>query len=124
MSSGRINTYRDLIACQRGMSLVLAVYRATDATPDSETFGLRSRMRRSAVSLPSNIAEGYGRESTQDSLRFLCLPRGSLYELRTQVEIAQSPGYLTLRPDLDSLLGETDRVSQGLIRGIERSDRQ
>ena len=123
MSDGRINSYRDLIAWQRAMSLVVAVYRATEALPDSEKFGLRSQMRRSAVSIPSNIAEGYGRESTQDYLRFLCVARGSLYELRTQFEICASLDYLIGDEALTGLLAETDRVLHGLIRGVERSAR-
>jgi four helix bundle protein len=94
MGSGEINSYRDLIAWQRGMSLVLAVYRVTETMPVAEKFGLTSQMRRCAVSIPSNIAEGYGRESTNDYLRFLCVARGSPFELRTQYEISQSLGYL------------------------------
>ena len=91
--------------------------------PDSERFGLRSQMRRSAVSIPSSFAEGYGRESTQDDVRFLCVGRGSLYELRTQFEISVSLGYLIDDEELAALLAETDRVLHGSIRGVERSTR-
>lgn len=123
MGSGEINSYRDLIAWQRGMSLVLAVYRVTETMPVAEKFGLTSQMRRCAVSIPSNIAEGYGRESTNDYVRFLCVARGSLFEPRTQYEIAQALGYLPEDTDVSALLSETDRVLHGLIRGIEKSVR-
>lgn len=123
MSDGRISTYRDLIAWQQAMSLVLSAYRATESMPDSERFGLRSQIRRSAVSVPSSIAEGYGRESTQDYVRFLCVARGSLYELRTQFEISVSLGYLIDDEELAAMLAETDRVLHGSIRGVERSAR-
>lgn len=121
MGDGEINSYRDLIAWQRAMSLVLAVYRATEAMPAAEKYGLTAQMRACAVSIPSNIAEGYGRESTRDYVRFLCVARGSLYELKTHVEIALSLGIMRDNSPLSSLLEETTRVLHGLIRGVERS---
>lgn len=70
------------------MDLVLIIYKLTETFPDSEKFGLISQMKRSAVSVPSNVAEGYGRRSKNDYKRFLHISQGSLYELETQLIIA------------------------------------
>ena len=90
-----IKTYRDLLVWQKAMALVTDTYALTKKYPKDELFGLCSQTRRSAVSVPSNIAEGYGRRSTQDYLRFLNVSLGSLYELQTQLEIAGNLGYLS-----------------------------
>jgi four helix bundle protein len=71
------------------MELVFEIYKATKKFPNDECFGLTSQMRRCAVSIPSNIAEGYGRNSQNDFARFLQISAGSLYELQTQIEISQ-----------------------------------
>jgi len=92
---GEIKTYRDLVVWQKAMALVTAVYRITKNFPKEESFGLTSQMRRSAVSVPSNIAEGYGRHSTNDYIRFLQIAMGSVYELQTQLEIARNLEYVT-----------------------------
>ena len=102
------------------MQLAKAVYRVTATMPGTERFGLTSQMRRAAVSVPSNIAEGHGRESRGDYIRFLKTARGSLMELQTQLILSMDLGFLTSDPELDNLLSETDRVLQGLIRGVER----
>lgn len=119
-----MKTFRDIVAWQRGMQLAKAVYTATDAMPNTERFGLTMQMRRSAVSVPSNIAEGYGRHSKSDFLRFLRTARGSLFELQTQMELAQALTMLDRDPELEALSKETDRVLQGFIRGLEESDDQ
>lgn len=76
------------------MSVVLLVYGKTKGFPKEETFGLTSQIQRSVVSIPSNIAEGYGRNSTGDYIRFLQIASGSLYEFQTQLEICFRLGYL------------------------------
>ena len=114
-----IRTYRDLIAWQRAMQLVRFVYAATNAMPDSERFGLTDQMRRAAVSIPSNIAEGYARQTTADYIKFLRTARGSLAELSTQLEIAISLDLLKNNPEVSDTLAETDRVLQGLIRSLD-----
>ena len=83
-----IKSYRDLFVWQKAMELVTAVYAIPKVFPKEEQYGLTAQIRRSAVSVPSNIAEGYGRNSTLDYTRFLQIARGSLYELQTQLEIA------------------------------------
>jgi four helix bundle protein len=117
---GEIKTFRDLIAWQRAMQLAKEVYKATSLIPDSERFGLTSQMRRAAVSIPSNIAEGHGRQSLQDYIRFLKTARGSLMELQTQMLLAQDLGFIRSAGELTDLLSETDRVLQGLIRSLEK----
>ena len=115
----KVSTYRDLIAWQRAMALARAVYAQTKGMPSDERFGLTSQMRRAAVSIPSNIAEGHARQSRADYLRFLRNARGSLAELMTQTELCQSLDLMTPARELSDLLAETDRVLQGLIRGLE-----
>jgi four helix bundle protein len=97
------------------------VYRATAAFPPDERFGLVSQLRRAAVAVPSNIAEGYGRGSTQEYLRFLRIARGSLYEVETQLAIATRLGLSAGGACDDSLAAtkECGRVLAGLIRSIE-----
>ena len=94
--SGKIRTYKDLIVWQKAVELVVAVYEVTGAFPDSEKFGLVNQLRRAAVSVPSNIAEGYGRGSTNDYLRFLKIAAGSCNEIETQIEIAHRLEYMTI----------------------------
>ena len=84
-----IQTYKDLIVWQRAMDLVEAVYELTKEFPKSETYGLISQMRRCAVSIPSNIAEGRRRGSKKDYRQFLVIAYGSGAELETQIEIAK-----------------------------------
>jgi len=86
----QVNRYQDLIAWQKAIALVKNVYEATSGFPQKETFGLTSQMRRSAVSIPSNIAEGQGRATRGEFHQFLGHARGSLYELETQLVIASS----------------------------------
>lgn len=102
------------------MQLAKDVHVASKGMPDSEKFGLTSQMRRSAVSVPSNIAEGYARQSTDEYIRFLKIARGSLAELSTQVELASSLELMNCSPNLTDLLAETDRVLQGLIRSLQK----
>lgn len=114
-----IRTYRDIIAWQRGRSLVKEVYTATRSMPADERFGLTLQMRRAAVSIPSNIAEGYARGTTPDFLRHLRIARGSIAELDTQHLLCVDLSYLTEKPAVVDLLAETDRVLQGLIHSLE-----
>ena len=84
--------YRQLVVWQRSMEMVEAVYALTDSLPEAERFGLASQLQRSAVSVPSNIAEGYARTHTKDYLRHLSYARGSLAEVETQVIICVRVG--------------------------------
>jgi len=88
-----MKTYRDLIVWQKSMDLVLLVYNTTKQFPKEEMYNLTSQIRRSVV--PSNIAEGYGRNSSADYVRLLQIVSGSLYELQTQLEICERMEYLS-----------------------------
>src|SRR4051794_24684844 len=85
---GVINSFRDLRVWQAGMDLVEEVYRATDAFPRTETYGLATQLQRAAVSVPSNIAEGHTRAYTKDYLHHVAIAHGSLAEVQTQIELA------------------------------------
>ena len=89
-----IRNYQDLIVWQRSIDLVEALYRITERLPLNEQFGLTAQMRRSAVSVPSNIAEGYGRQATREYRHHLLISRGSLLELETQLVLCQKLNYL------------------------------
>ena len=103
------------------MDLVIAIYRATEGFPAKEQFGLTSQMRRAAVSVPSNIAEGQGRSATADYVRFLRIARGSLQEIETQVELSRRLGYLAdnKAEELQEKSAEICRILAGLIRSLE-----
>src|ERR1700752_2982669 len=88
-------SYRDLVAWKKAMALARLVYEVTSGFPKSETFGLMSQMRRAAVSIPSNIAEGQARHSKREFTHFLRNTRGSLAELETQTLLSKDLGYLT-----------------------------
>jgi four helix bundle protein len=115
-----VQSYRDLVVWQKSMALVREVYRYTQSFPKAEAFGLTTQLRRAAVSVPSNIAEGQGRLSTGEFKQFLGHARGSLLELETQILIAQDLGYLPA-DQIHYLLqraAETGRVLNGLLGSL------
>ena len=89
-----MKSYRDLIVWQKSMSWVTIVYSLTSKIPESEKFGLISQIRRSSVAIPSNIAEGCGRQGANETIHFLHISRGSLFELETQLYLASDLGFL------------------------------
>ena len=121
-----IRSYRDLIAWQKGMALCKQVYAATRGFPAEERFGLTAQLRRAVVSVPSNIAEGYGRRRRQDYVRYLDMALGSLCELETQVILGKELGFGD--PELLAacleLAQETGRVLFGLAESVKRSERR
>jgi four helix bundle protein len=115
--------YRDLVVWQKAMNLVEDVYRETARFPVEERYGLTAQMRRAAVSVPSNIAEGQGRRSSDDELvRFLQIALGSLCELETQLELSVRLHLLTAE-QMNRLRPASDEVGR-LINGLIRSKRQ
>ena len=123
-SLARIRSYRDLIAWQKAMDLVEHIYVATRNWPKAELYGLTNQVQRAAVSVPSNIAEGQGRTSTKEFLHHLSIARGSLFEVETQLLIAQRLSYLT-KTDADRLLseaGEISRLLSGLLRSLNNAN--
>jgi four helix bundle protein len=115
--------HHDLLAWQQAIKLVEVVYHATQSFPREELYGLTSQIRRSAVSVPSNIAEGAARLSTKEFLHFLVMARGSLSELETQLIIAQNLGYLTDTKKLFELLEKVFGLVGGLIKSMRTRDK-
>jgi four helix bundle protein len=114
-----VSSYRDLKVWQLGMEVAEQVYRLTAEFPKSEIYGLSSQMRRAAVSIPSNIAEGQGRDSTKEFLHFLAIAFGSLCELETQLLLARRFSYLSDK-DLQSILATLTATSK-TTRGLQKS---
>ncbi len=114
--------YRELIAWQKAMDLVKAVYKTTNNFPKEEIYGLTSQIRRAAVSVPSNIAEGQGRESTREFLHHLSIAYGSLMEVETQILIAESLTYAD-QAEIATILEKTAETGR-LINGLARSLKQ
>ncbi len=113
--------FKDLIAWQKTMDRANAVYDVTDAFPKRETYSLTDQIRRAAVSIPSNIAEGQAHYSNREFLHFLRHSRGSLAELETQILIARKRNYLS-EPQAAEILRSSDEVSRilsGLINSLK-----
>jgi four helix bundle protein len=117
-----VQDYRQLEVWQEAMNLVELVYKHSQDFPKEEMFGLRIQLRRAAVSVPSNIAEGSGRRSTREFLHQLSVSRGSLLEIQTQLEIASRLHYLTREQtvDLDQRLITVVRLLNGLMNALEK----
>ena len=114
-----IENYRDLKVWQQGIDLVEQVYARTASFPSEEKFGLTAQVRRAAVSIPSNIAEGWGRGSTKDYMHFLRIARSSLLEVETQLIIAHRLGYIE-EETLHTVLDQTE-VESRMLLSLQRS---
>jgi len=117
-----VQSYRDLIAWNKAMELVTEIYRVTKKFPKEEVFGLVRQLRRSAISIPSNIAEGKGRLSKGEFRQFLGNARGSLAEVETQILIAQNLFYLD-ESETNRLLTKVEEVGKvlnGLISAVKK----
>jgi len=120
-SPARIRTYRDLVAWQVGMDLVEKVYRVSAGFPGAEKYGLTAQMGRSSVSVPANIAEGFGRGRKAEFRHFLEISRGSLFELQTLAELCRRLGWIKGQPlkELRELAQRLDAVLKGLINSVK-----
>ncbi len=115
-----MKTYNELIVWQKSMTLVTSIYKTTKPFPKDENFGLTSQIKRSSVSIPSNIAEGFGRNSLKEFIRFLRISMGSLFELQTQIEIAFNLEYIS-KINFENLhkdSREIERMLASLIRKL------
>ena len=111
--------YTQLKVWQLSMDLAERIYRSTQCFPKYEVYGLSSQMQRAAVSIPSNIAEGHARDSTQEYLRFVSIALGSLAELEPQVMLAGRFQYLS-ENELQPLLSQTDEIHR-MLRGLQKA---
>ncbi|MCG2595019.1 four helix bundle protein [Ramlibacter sp. XY19] len=114
----QIRSYRDLLVWQRGMDLTSLVYRLSTELPADERFGLISQMRRAAVSVPANIAEGHQRSSTKDYLRFLSIASGSLAEVETLIELAARL-YSVRTTSIEDLVAQADELGK-MLRSLQQ----
>lgn len=122
-AAGKVRHYRELIVWQRSMELATELYTITEQLPKHETYGLVSQMRRAAVSIASNIAEGHARESTAEFAHHLSFSQGSVAELETQLLLSCRLGYLD-NANIErvfTLCSETGKMLRGLMRGLKRS---
>ncbi len=120
---GEYKTYKELDVWKKARAFVKEIYIITRDFPNEEKYGLMSQMRRCAVSIPSNIAEGYGRQFKKETLQFLHISRGSLYELETQIYIAYDLSFIS-EEKLNKLLADLEecrRLLSGLINYFEKN---
>jgi len=115
-----INSHKDLIVWQKGIRLSKQVYLLTSSFPKVEIYGLTSQMRRAAVSIPSNIAEGRSRNTRKDFIQFLRIALGSASELETQIEISKQLSFTKSESiqETELLLGEVSRMIMAMIKKL------
>ncbi len=118
-----VQSYRDFKVWQKAMDLTVEIYRLVELLPKKETYALSDQMRRSVVSIPSNIAEGQGRNSAKEFVQFLATARGSQCELETQLQICVKIGYLSEEDTANALnlCIEVNKMLNTLIRKIKQS---
>ena len=109
-------SYRSLIVWQKAMQFAKIVYAVVDTFPPAEKYAFSDQIRRAVVSIPSNIAEGCGRTTNRDYAHFLSIARGSLYETMTQLELAESIGYIDTIEEFESVAVEISRMLTTLIK--------
>ena len=117
-----LKNYKELKVWQRSYQLCLEIYKITKRFPNGERYGLTSQIRRAAVSVPSNIAEGYGRKTTLEYIRFLYIAYGSNCEMETQILLSGDLGYIETGKleILQEGIGEVERMLKALIKSLER----
>jgi four helix bundle protein len=118
----QVKHYPQLIAWKKAIALVTNIYSVTATFPRAEIYGLTSQLRRAAVSVPSNIAEGQGQATKGEFIQFLGHSRGSLFEVETQLEISRKLGYITPEQQtyLSNELSEVGRILNGLITSLQQ----
>ena len=117
-----LRRHHDLVAWQRAVGLVKEIYEVTASLPEAEKYGLSSQMRRAAVSIPSNIAEGAARRSRKEFLQSPYVARGSLAEIETQLVLCRELGYAKNSSALDQSVSELFSILGGLIKSLRRPD--
>jgi four helix bundle protein len=120
----RIQSHEDLEVWHRAMALAVAVYRATESMPKSETYGLTGQIRRSAVSVAANIAEGSARRTTRDLMHFLTIARGSLRETQTYLSLIERLSFQVQTDEASRLSNEVGRQLSALMRSLRESSEE
>ncbi len=117
-----LKNYKELKVWQRSYQLCLEIYKITKRFPNEEKYGLTSQIRRAAVSVPSNISEGYGRKTTPEYIRFLYIAYGSNCEMETQILLSGDLGYIETDKleNLQERMGEVERMLKALIKSLEK----
>jgi len=117
-----LKNYKELKVWQKSYDLCLEIYKITKRFPNGERYGLTSQIRRAAVSVPSNITEGYGRKTTPEYIRFLYIAYGSNCEMETQILLSGDLGYIDTGKleILQEGIGEVERMLKALIKSLER----
>ncbi len=118
----KINDYKDLLVWKKAMNIVVSVYDMTKQLPKDEVYGISNQMRRAAVSIPSNIAEGYGRQNPKSYVQFLTFARGSAYELETQLLLCQKIHELSSSTikDILTTISEIKKMLTALINRLNK----
>ena len=121
MENKKIESFKDLIVWQKGIELVNVIYKVTKHFPKEELYGLTSQTRRAAISIPTNVAEGWGRGTTKNYIQFLEISRGSLYELNTLMIIATNQEFLNPEKcvEIENTINEIGRMLNALITKLE-----
>ena len=117
-----LRNYKELVVWQKSYKLCLEIYGVTKKFPNEERYGLTSQTRRAAVSIPSNIAEGYGRKSTAEYVQFLYIAYGSTCELETQLLLSQDLRYIISKEGekLNGNIREIERMLKALINSLQK----
>ncbi|MFJ1491834.1 four helix bundle protein [Capnocytophaga canis] len=115
----QISSYKELFVWQKSIVLVNKVYTLLRSFPEEERFGLTGQIRRSAISVPSNIAEDFGRGSSKNFLQFLYVSRGSLYELETQLYIAKELNFISDNQETENLISEIGKMLNSMIQKLK-----
>ncbi|MGA2916138.1 MAG: four helix bundle protein [Sedimentisphaerales bacterium] len=119
METKKLKSFKELIVWQKAYKLVLEIYKLTYFFPKNETYGLVQQIRRAAISIPSNIAEGYGRKHRTDYHRFLSMAYGSLLELETQYMLSTDLSYAKRSEIIDGLIKEVGSMSYRIMNPIQ-----
>ncbi|RTE54925.1 four helix bundle protein [Arenibacter aquaticus] len=117
-----VKTYKDLLIWQKGIELVKEVYSICQELPNDELFGLKSQIKRSSISIPSNIAEGWGRNYTKNYVQLLRVSRGSLLELETQIIISKELNFISTDSynRIQALITEESKMLNAFIKSIDK----
>ena len=125
MEHKKVESFKDLIVWQKGISLVNDIYKVTKHFPKEELYCITSQIRRAAISIPTNIAEGWGRGTTRNYIQFLEIARGSLFELNTLIIISYNQEYINKEvcDDIENKLNEIGRMLNTLISKLESTSK-